>query len=959
MENSISESKKEIAIFVSHRIDLDSKIIDNPIYHPVRCGAAFDERKDCVIPGDNTGDNISDLRIPFCEFTVQYWAWKNYDADYYGLCHYRRFLSFAPKFVRGNDYGVAIEHSFDRTTVNKYQLFNNFNMEKEICDSDIVIGKPFDTTKITRISPKKSVLELWQASEELVENDAIDLIADIVREKYPQYYPSFEAYLESNYYYGYNCYVMKKELFNMLCEFQFGVLFEFYERYDMTGFEGNKLRAPGYMGEILMGTFMCYIRKNTGCVVKEKQIIFYDNTGCTDEDNRLITRIPRDEEFKDLVRQKGDIKIFNSHRIDLDSEIVKAPFYHHTRCGAVYDHRPDITMDGDNTGNNISFLRSNFCELTVMYWAWKNFDANYYGLCHYRRYLSLSEQSFERNNRGYVYERKLDAKTIKKYSLNSKSAIKKLTRSYDMIFGGSMNVDDIDFLYEGKRAKCVHDIFMTQEHLYDNEAPILVLELIDELFPQYSEAAKEYMESKEYYAYNCFVMSKELYDLLCEFQFGVLTEFVKRFDMTGYTGNKIRTPGYMSEIMYGVFIYWLKRQEKYRVNEVDLVFFSDTNKPKTPVKAKTSLTKRIMYKLSPAYRAALSAEQQLDHYVTANRIPVPAHFHKFVPGFLAKNRDHTFGDYLQRIPYFLSPTYRVSLRTDYKLRVLAGVKGAGVPAAGARPAPQSPTSLRKMLWDNKTLTSNISLNIACFAQELHETHKRSFAEFKYCHTGKAVAIIASGPTMAYYSQIKNIPHIGMNSSFKNESIKLDYYFTTDYEMQNDWFEELKDHDFIKFFGQYSTGEFRDKYQVNERLVYENNARRFFQAAPSEDIHLDIEFYPLMGFYSIAFQAIHFALYTNAKTIYLVGCDCTSSGYYDGSAQKEISALEKGSLPTWKRGYAKLKDFVERFYPDTEIISVNPVGLRGLFREVWTENYLAEHPEIERSECEILDTEEYI
>ena len=86
-----------IRIFVSHRIDIDSETVDTPVYFPVRCGAVYDEEGNSEIQGDDTGDNISKLRMSFCEFTVQYWAWKNVDADYYGLCHYRRYLSFSDK----------------------------------------------------------------------------------------------------------------------------------------------------------------------------------------------------------------------------------------------------------------------------------------------------------------------------------------------------------------------------------------------------------------------------------------------------------------------------------------------------------------------------------------------------------------------------------------------------------------------------------------------------------------------------------------------------------------------------------------------------------------------------------------------------------------------------------------------------------------------------------------------
>ena len=37
------------------------------------------------------------------------------------------------------------------------------------------------------------------------------------------------------------------------------------------------------------------------------------------------------------------------------------------------------------------------------------------------------------------------------------------------------------------------------------------------------------------------------------------------------------------------------------------------------------------------------------------------------------------------------------------------------------------------------------------------------------------------------------------------------------------------------------------------------------------------------------------------------------------------------------GTEKLKNLRDRIYPDVEIISVNPMGLKGLFRDVYTDD----------------------
>ncbi|USF26727.1 hypothetical protein N510_001659 [Firmicutes bacterium ASF500] len=264
-------------------------------------------------------------------------------------------------------------------------------------------------------------------------------------------------------------------------------------------------------------------------------------------------------------------------------------------------------------------------------------------------------------------------------------------------------------------------------------------------------------------------------------------------------------------------------------------------------------------------------------------------------------------------------------------------------------------------WEQMSLVSEAEAEIAqaqqtklleqlCFVNELHDTHKSSFSEFKGCNRGKTVAIIGTGPTLNYYTQLTGVPHIGVNSSFLKEGIMLDYYFLTHYVPE--WCEKLKEFNFTKFFN-VGIKSRKKKDQIPEYIIEENDGRRYFSLPmmPFTHIHTNLECYPLMGYGSIIFQAIHFALFTHPQKLLLVGCDCAAIGHFD-SCHTSVY-VEKFLIPWWIDGYKKLRRFVSIHYPDIEIISVNPVGLKGMFCDMFTENYLDTHPELPREDCKIL------
>lgn len=89
--------------------------------------------------------------------------------------------------------------------------------------------------------------------------------------------------------------------------------------------------------------------------------------------------------------------------------------------------------------------------------------------------------------------------------------------------------------------------------------------------------------------------------------------------------------------------------------------------------------------------------------------------------------------------------------------------------------------------------------------------------------------------------------------------------------------------------------------------------------------------------------------TNPDIIYLLGCDTSNAGYYNNNRlqyQMNTDNLIKG--------YIKLKEFTSYSYPNTRIISINPIGLRGIFEDQYTKTYLKQHDESDLKNITVVD-----
>ena len=167
----------------------------------------------------------------------------------------------------------------------------------------------------------------------------------------------------------------------------------------------------------------------------------------------------------------------------------------------------------DDAGDNISARNRTYSELTALYWAWKNLDADIIGLCHYRRFFA---------------------------SLSASEA--------------ELLLDEVDILLPEERRYYIETNYSQYIHSHHRQDLDIAREIAAEKYPEYISAWDARMKMTHGHRFNMFVMRKDLLEEYCTWLFDILFELEKRLDTEGYTGLDSRVYGLVAERLLDIWI---------------------------------------------------------------------------------------------------------------------------------------------------------------------------------------------------------------------------------------------------------------------------------------------------------------------------------------------------------------------------------------------------------------------
>lgn len=225
MEETLAR-KKIVILVAAHK---KYWMPEDDVYLPLHVGAAG--KDDLGYTRDDSGDNISLKNPNYCELTGLYWAWKNLDADYIGLCHYRRY------FTKKEAHSIEGKRS---------EILSAADWERLLSAHPVIVpGR-----RKYYIETNRSHYNHAHPPIGLDETEAI------IREKYPAYGAAFQDVMQKTSAHMFNMFVMRRDYFDAYMTWLFDILFALEQRVDTTGWDTFQQRIYGFVSELLLDVWL-------------------------------------------------------------------------------------------------------------------------------------------------------------------------------------------------------------------------------------------------------------------------------------------------------------------------------------------------------------------------------------------------------------------------------------------------------------------------------------------------------------------------------------------------------------------------------------------------------------------------------------------------------------------------------------------------------------------------------
>ncbi len=177
----------------------------------------------------------------------------------------------------------------------------------------------------------------------------------------------------------------------------------------------------------------------------------------------------------------------------------------------------------DNIGNHISGKNANYCELTGLYWIWKNTDDSYKGLVHYRRYFG-----------GNNLSNKISDICSYEYLLNC-------LKSVDIV------LPYVEYFKQNAKEEIL--LHCCTEEIFDK-----LRQIIETKYPDYIETYDRYFNENKASLFNMLFCKREIFDAYCEWLFSILFVLEKQVDLAKLNTYQQRLYGFLSERLLNVWV---------------------------------------------------------------------------------------------------------------------------------------------------------------------------------------------------------------------------------------------------------------------------------------------------------------------------------------------------------------------------------------------------------------------